>query len=346
VEDYRLPTRQEDRHAYTQVIGGDGDALLSDLYTSQAPVWLREVPAVETLRRVWVQQCYLASGHLGWRTDNEGIPPSGLLIRSPDDVEARYGKKQTTSWVGYTVHVTETCEDDAPHLITHVETTAGPVSDGAATPRIHQALARQGLLPTTPIVDTGSLDAELLVTSQREYNVDLLGPLRADCKWQAQAAQGFAASHFQIDWEQQRATCPNGYTSVSWTPAVDDRTHEVVKIKCSMKDCQPCASRVPCTRAKRRTLTMRRQAHHVALQAARARETSAAYTAEYARRVGIEGTLSQGTRAYGLRHARYIGVAKTPLQQVLTAAAIHFVRIGNWLMQNSPRQDILYSGGE
>jgi transposase len=103
----------------------------------------------------------MESGGVHGRTDKEGIPPSGLFISSPDDVEARYGKQHTTSWVGYTVHVTETCEDDAPHLITDVETTAGPVSDGVATPCIHQALARQGLLPTTHIVDTGYLDAEL-----------------------------------------------------------------------------------------------------------------------------------------------------------------------------------------
>jgi transposase len=244
------------------------------------------------------------------RTEQEGIPPSGRLSSAPYEVEARYGNKQTTSWVGYTIHGTETCEDDAPHLMTHVETTAGPVSDGAATPHIHQALECHGLLPTTPIVETGDLDAERLVPSQREYRVERLGPMRADGQWPAQAAQGCDASHFQIAWEQQRAMCPGGYTSISWTPAVDDRTHEVVKLKFSMKDCQPCASRVPCTRAKRRTIIVRRQDHHAALQAARARAISAAYTTEYARRAGIEGTLSQGIRAYGRRHARYIGERK------------------------------------
>jgi hypothetical protein len=160
--------------------------------------------------------------------------------------------------------------------------TIMPYSDGAATPHIHPALERQGLLPTTPIVDTGDLDAELLVTSPHEYSVDLRSPLCADGQWPAQAAQGLDASHFQIDGEQPRATCPGGYTSSSWTPAVDDRTHEVVKIKFSMKDCQPCAHRVHCTRAKRRTITVRRQEHHVALYAARVRETSAASTTEYA----------------------------------------------------------------
>jgi transposase len=248
-----------------------------------------------------------------WRTAKKAIPPAGLLISSPYDVEARYGKKPTTSWVGYQVHVTETCEAEAPHLMTQVDTTAGPVSNGAATPHIHQALERQGLWPTTPIVDTGDLDAGRLVTSQCEYRVDRLGPMRADGQWPAQAAQGCDVSPFQIDGEQPRATCPGGYTSISWTPAVDDRTHAVVTITCSMQDCQPWASRVHGTRAKRRTITVRRQDHHVAWPAARARETSAAYTTEYARRAGIAGTLAQGIRAYGLRHARYIGGAKTLL---------------------------------
>jgi transposase len=332
LDDTRLPTSQEDRQAYAQEVGADGYALLSALYAPHAPVWLREEPAVETLRRVWVQQFYREADCVRWRTEREGIPPAGLFISSPYDPEARYAKKHTTSWVGYKVHVTETCEDEAPHVITHVETTTGPVSDGAVTPRIHEALAHTGLLPRTHIVDTGYLDAELLATSQREYGVDLLGPTRPDYKWQAQAGQGFDVSHFPIDWEHHQATCPGGCTSSSWSPAVDEYGNEVVKIKFSRKDCQPCPHRVDCTRAQRRTITVRCKEHYRALQAARARETSAEYSIEYAKRAGIEGTLSQGTRAYGLRRARYIGEAKTHLQHVLIAAAINVVRMSNWLL--------------
>src|SRR5262245_15838182 len=62
-------------------------------------------------------------------------------------------------------------------------------------------------------------------------------------KWQAKAAEGFDAGNFRIDWENKRATCPAGCNSLSWTPAIDDRINEVVKIKFSMKDCQPCAFR-------------------------------------------------------------------------------------------------------
>jgi transposase len=117
-------------------------------------------------------------------------------------------------------------------------TTSGPVADGAVTPRIHEALAHTGLLPRTHIVDTGYVDAELLATSQRAYGVDVLGPTHPDYQWQAQAAQGFDVSHFQIDWGHHRATCPGGRTSINWTPAVDEHANEVVKIKFSRKDCQ------------------------------------------------------------------------------------------------------------
>jgi transposase len=38
-----------------------------------------------------------------------------------------------------------------------------------------------------------------------------------------------------------------------------------------------------------------------------------------------------GVRAYGLRQARYRGLAKTHLQHVATAAAINIVRLADWL---------------
>jgi transposase len=79
VDDFHLPTKKEERQAYAEVIGADGHALLAAIYTPEAPRWLRHIPAVETLRRVWVQQYYLESGRVHWRTEKEGIPPSSLL---------------------------------------------------------------------------------------------------------------------------------------------------------------------------------------------------------------------------------------------------------------------------
>lgn len=76
-------------------------------------------------------------------------------------------------------------------------------------------------------------------------------------------------------------------------------------------------------------MTIRPEQQYKALQIARQRETTTDYKQEYDRRAGIEGTLSQGVRAHGLRRARYVGLAKTHLQHLMTAAAINLkLRLG------------------
>jgi len=332
-EDYRLPTGTEQRHACADEVGRAGYALLTGAFGPTAPSWLRTVPAVQTLRRVWVQQFHAAAGRICWRTEQEGIPPSSAFISSPYDTEARYAKKGTTSWIGYKVHLTETCEDDTPHLITHVATTTGPVADGEVTPHVHEALQGKNLLPNKHLVDTGYVDAELLVTSREKYEVDLVGPTRSDYKWQAKAGEGFAAHDFRVDWDQQRATCPEGKISTGWSPAVDRGHNHVIKVKFSARDCGSCPARAKCTTGQRRSITLRPQEQYLALQVARAREGTEAFKSEYARRAGIEGTISEGVRAHGLRRSRYAGAAKTHLQHVASAAAMNVVRISSWLME-------------
>jgi transposase len=127
-----------------------------------------------------------------------------------------------------------------------------------------------------------------------------------------------------------------GQSSISWTPVIDGRHNAVIKRKFSPRAGQACASRLKCIRAKRRTMTVRPHEQYLRLQAARQRERTAAYTAEYAKRAGSEGTISQAVRALGVRRARYRGAAKPHLQHVLTAAAINLVRVGIWLAGNRP----------
>jgi transposase len=333
IEDDRLPAKQAAREALALAIGADGYALLAAVYDADAPAWLREVPAVETLRRVWVQQYQRAEGAVRWRGSGD-IPPGAVFISSPHDADAHYARKRTTQWVGYKLHLTETCDRELPRLITNVETTAGPTADGEATPAIHAALKGRDLLPRVHLVDTGFLDAALLVASRDEYGVELLGPTRGDYRWQARAGEGFDVQQFQIDWEHERATCPAGRTSLSWTPAVDKRTNAVIKVKFSAKDCRHCAFLAQCCHSQkkypRRTITIRPQAQYEALQAARRRAETPEFAAAYAARAGIEGTLSRGVRTCRLRRTRYIGQARTHLGHVFTAAALNFLRLGEW----------------
>jgi len=333
----RIPAGQEQRRAFAQVVGEDGRALLAAVDKPDAPTWLRDVPAVVTLRQVWLQQFYQEADAIRWRTEAEGTPPSSRSVSSPYDPEARYARKETTTWVGYKVHLTETCDDDTPHLITHVETTPGPIADGDMTPVIHEGLAARGLLPGKHLADTGYVDAELLVRSQQEYGVDLVGPTRSDYHWQARAAEGFAAENFRVDWEQQRLTCPEGRVSSGWSPAVDKGHNQVIKVKFSAKDCGACPSKSQCTRGTRRTVTIRPREQYEALRTARLREATVEYEEEYGKRAGVEGTISQGVRVCGLRRSRYAGEAKTHLQHVATAAALNLLRISDWLAEK-PRE--------
>ena len=118
------------------------------------------------------------------------------------DADTRYATKFTTSWVGYQVHVTETCEEGLSNILTDVQTVPAPVADGDATLLIYEALKGKYLLPETQFVDTGYLDAELLFESKEKYGVDLYGPTRPDYKWQAKEGAGFEAAAFALDWEK------------------------------------------------------------------------------------------------------------------------------------------------
>ncbi len=176
-EEDRIPQAEAKRRAHVEQIGRDGHHLLAAITAPEAPAWLRTLPAVELLRQVWVQNFYCVSpagppepgssnpagAVVRWRTDAEGFPPSLLMVASPYDSEVHYAKKRTTTWIGYKVHLTESCEDDRPHLITHVETTPAPVVDRDVLGHVHAVLAARALLPGTHLVDSGYMGAEQLV---------------------------------------------------------------------------------------------------------------------------------------------------------------------------------------
>ncbi len=153
-EDFRMPKEATKRQAFAEQIGVDGSQLLSAIHAKTAPTWLREIPAVEVLRRVWVQQFVFTQGKLSWRP-NDHIPPASVLISSPYDVDAHMSIKRSTIWTGYKVHLTETCDEETPHLLINVETTAATTQDSEETEPIHHALAQKHLLPSEHALDTG-----------------------------------------------------------------------------------------------------------------------------------------------------------------------------------------------
>jgi transposase len=102
-----------------------------------------------------------------------------------------------------------------------------------------------------------------------------------------------------------------------------------------MTDAGPALAGARCIKARRRSITVRPRDQFEALQAVRSREVSPGFRAESSRRVGIEGRISQGVRARGLRCLRYLGETKSHPQHVATAAAIHVARITDWLAERT-----------
>jgi transposase len=333
-DEYCFPSGQEKRQQFLHQVGQDGWGLLAAILADPTNHWMLSIPAIDTLQRVWKQD-YLPLEKGGtWIADQDRLEAARLFY-SPYDLDASAAKKRSTYWIGYKVHFTETCNEDLPRLITQVTTTIGPTPDGQALPAIHEVLDQRELLPEEHLVDAGYVDAELLVASQTEYQVDLVGPTAKDHRWQAREQTGYALSDFSVDWEQQQARCPQGQTSSSWTPA-KARDQEVIKIKFAYTTCGPCPVRSQCTQSGRRTLTVRRREAYEALEAARKREQTEEFAQVYDQRAGIEGVHAQGVRRMGLRRSRYIGEPRTHLQHVATATAINLCRLYDWLIGASP----------
>src|SRR5262252_7258738 len=186
-EDTRLPQGQANRDAYAQTVGEDGLALLDALDASEVPEGLRVLASVAALRRTWQRHYERTPGASPGEPDpgrrvrfkeSRDLPRAAEGIASPYDVDARYRHTHGTSWTGYMVHVSETCEPTHPHLLTQVHTTSAAVHEASCTEDSHQALVDKDLAPAEHLVDGAYSDAALLLTSQQAHGITLRGPTR------------------------------------------------------------------------------------------------------------------------------------------------------------------------
>jgi transposase len=239
----RLPKDASKREALARQIGADGYQLLAWVRAADPSLGLRELPALEALRRIWLQQYYRCTvpglEALRWRTGDEQ-PPAAVRITSPYDLEARYSSKRETHWVGYKVHLTETCDADHPDLITQVMTTPATTQDSVMGPAIQQDLADRGVLPGIHLLDGGYVDADLLVTAHTQHRIDVVGPPFGSYSRQRREGAGYDLQAFIIDWEAQQARCPQGHTNVHWRPGHDVSGDPVIRIRCDGPTCRAC----------------------------------------------------------------------------------------------------------
>lgn len=361
---WRPPLSAARRDELAIVYARDGYALLEAVYDPQAPVWLRELAPVDTLRQVLLQNYTRTTVNHGREVitrrekapDGDGLPPGHRRIASPYDTDARWAAKRDTFWLGYKLHITETCDDPPactcppadhdnrspgdrqghgkgcerlvfPNLITNVATTDATVTDNQMTEPIHDALTARDLKPGRHYTDSGYLSAAIVVAARTQRGIALIGPLLADTSAQARAGNGYARADFTIDYDTRTVTCPQGKTSQTWTPCTQ-RGQTAAVATFASTDCGPCPARGQCTTSskKRRQLTLLPRDLAEAQTAARTAETTISFHADYARRAGVEGTMNQAA-SHGARRARYRGLPKTQLEHVYMATALNLIRL-------------------
>lgn len=339
IEDSRLPAGKEERQELAETYGRDGHYLLEAIFAPETPAWLRELPMIQTFHKIWLHQFVIIEDQIRWR-DTKDTPPSLKRMTSPYETDAHYGSKRHVDWIGYRVHITETCEADLPHLLVNVETSPAPPPDHIATLQIHASLAQNDLLPDEHLMDGGYVTAEYLAKCQAFYGVDIIGPVHPNTNWQAREKTGFDISQFDIDWEQENVTCPLGKVSYKWRKNMDNYGNPVIRAHFSKRDCRPCPKRHLCTKAKEkgRSITLQMPEQHQALERAKARQETEEYKQIYKKRAGVEGTISQAVRGLGLRQCRYRGVDKTHLQHVAIATAMNILRLDDWFMGIQPAE--------
>jgi hypothetical protein len=360
---WRPPASKAKQDELAVAYARDGYALLEAVYDSSSPAWLREIPAIGVLRRVLVQNYTRVISEDGREVikrrekepEGDGLPPGHMRIASPYDTDARWGVKREEFWLGYKLHVTETCDDAPPcdcrpdpaaqqpatgggqdhdqgcaqlvfpNLITHVATTDATVTDNQMTGAIDDDLAGKDLPPGRHYLDSGYLSAALVVSELARHGIALIGPLLADTSAQARAGAGYARADFAVDYDHKTVTCPQGRTSASWTPCTQ-RGKDAIVATFSAADCGPCPARALCTTGRRRQLTVLPRDLAQAQAAARAAENTIPFQAGYARRAGVEGTMHQAA-SHGARRARYRGLPKTRLDHVYMACALNLLRL-------------------
>jgi transposase len=347
IDQIRLPASEAQRAALAVAYGQDGYRLLEAVRAPGAPAWARELPAVQVLRRVWIQHYYRVIDEHGEQVTRRearehGLPPGRLMIISPYDTAARYGEKRGKGWGGYKVHLSETCSppasDDAasgrpalPNLLTNVATTAASVPDVTMTGPVHDRLQAAGLGPAEHAVDGGYTSAGALLDA-RARGITLTGPLRTTATRQARTPGGYTPDKFTIDWDRRQLTCPQGVTSTQWHTTTQ-QGREQIAVAWPASACQPCPARNLCTTSSRkvgRQLWLRPREIHEAVQAARAEQATAQWKARYAIRAGAEATMWQVTHVTGIRRARYRGLPKIELEHYAAAAATNLIRLDAW----------------
>jgi len=290
------------------------------------------------LSRVFTQQCEVK--------DTSGAEPEIIIKEKPDkdtictphNPEARYVRKGKQRVTGDKAFVTETCSsENKTQFITDVELLAATASDSDQQPEIQQRLIDNNFKPEKQYGDAGFVNGKTILESE-ENGISLEGPSAGRSQFfeaYEQKDRPLDAGYFDISFDEPTRElrvneCPNGQV-----PTEQKRSEKTGKILVhfAVPVCRACpkSRRCPVKIGKRvATLTIDETEytgaarHHKYMSDKECRK-------ECATRAGVEGTVSELTRAHCVRKSRHRNRNRTSLQLILAVLACNvkrFIRHG------------------
>lgn len=308
--------------------GADMETILA-WALEQGGDWTRAEP-MGVLERV-LRENYEADEN-GQKQQRRAQPPGA--VHNPHEPQAQWSTKSTTKdkeWVGYKTQVAETVQDEprergepTRNFIAAIVTQEAIASDKAGMAEVFARQAAFGLEPPGVTYVDGAYVSALALKDHHDQGRELMGPAPAP----PDRGKVFTAEAFEVNVAERSAVCPAGKANTQCSRLEEGKTGKVsYRFEWKGKLCGACPRRGECVSPAQSHRTLTVGEHHGHLQSRRKEMHTERFKKEMHRRNGIEGTQSELIRAYGLRKARYRGLAKVRLQNHLIGTACNLRRL-------------------
>jgi hypothetical protein len=250
----------------------------------------------------------------------EEIQRPKQTIFDPRDLSLKLGKKASKGWVGSKCHVVETAQKGKVNFITNMIYQQAQAHDCNVHAKLREGNECRGLEPEKVYGDMGYINGGA-ICEHRKHGQELMGYVQGE---NTKKPEEFKAYSFSIDMQKREAICPAGQVTRNTTLRPDG----YVEFQFRQQICMKCPSWKVCvgsTKRSGRRIAVNR--YYEFVRERREEQKREAFRKEMSVRTQIEGTISEGTRFHGLRHARFHGEVGHQMQFYLTGAAINVKRL-------------------
>jgi hypothetical protein len=183
-----------------------------------------------------------------WR-HTANMPSTEHVLHAPYDPEARYSQTRATTGFGDKAPIPAPGDGARPHLLTPRETPPATTPDAQVPATMPRAREQKNLLPADHLLARGYVATQVLSDSEHNPGIAVMGPIKVDTTWQAQAGKGFDLTGWTIAWDHQRVPCPGGHLSQVGADSRDNAGHPRSYVRFAKARCQACPVRTDGTRA-------------------------------------------------------------------------------------------------